>query len=531
MAPRKTAPPPSPASADVLDLTRELGAIAALAAEPGRVDDLLARSLEALGQGLPYDLAAVLELEGEELVVRCARGRLADERLRGRVLRLADHPLLRAALEERRTRTLDREDHALGLDPYHGLLPLPDGHACMLVPLAAAERTLGALTFDRERCEPYAPPLVELATVYGQIISLALQAAKQTALLESYRARLEERNRLLEGEVGGLGHAGGRIVGFESPVMRELAATARQVAVTDAPVLITGETGTGKEAPRARDPRLEPARATRPFVKLNCAALPEGLVESELFGHERGAFTGATADRAGPFRAWPTAARCSSTRSATCRSALQAKLLRVLQEGELRAGRRDTHRQGRRAHRRGDPPRPRAGHRARAASASDLLYRLNVFPLACPPLRERAEDIARLARAVPRADRAPHGARPLAAPADALERLRGYRWPGNVRELLNVLERATVLAEGEDLRVSLPEGPAAGRLRRPASRRSPRSSAPTCGGCSRPPPASSTARAARPRSSTSSRRRSRAACRSSASRASADAFAARARLR
>ena len=101
-------------------------------------------------------------------------------------------------------------------------LPLPDGHACMLVPLAAGERTLGALTFDRERCEPYAPPLVELATVFGEIISLALQAAEQTALLESYRARLEERNRLLEGEVGGLGHAGGRIVGFESPVMREL---------------------------------------------------------------------------------------------------------------------------------------------------------------------------------------------------------------------------------------------------------------------------------------------------------------------
>jgi transcriptional regulator with GAF, ATPase, and Fis domain len=449
MAPRN----PSSGPAEVLDPTHELQELAALAAEPGRVDDLLARALDALAQSLPYDLAAVLELAGDELVVRCARGRLAGELRPGRVLRLSEHPLLRAVLEARRTRTLDEEDHARGLDPYHGLLELEDGHACMLVPLSAGDRVLGALTFDRARCEPYGKPVVELATVYGQIIALALQAAEQAALLESYRARLEERNRLLEGEVTGPGHAGGRIVGFESAAMRELAATARQVAVTDAPVLITGETGSGKEV-LARAIHGWSRRARKPFVKLNCAALPEGLVESELFGHKRGAFSGATADRLGRF-AVASGGTLLLDEIGDLPPGAQAKLLRVLQEGSFEPV--------------GSDRTVQVDVRIVAAThvdleqaieqgrfRRDLFYRLNVLPLRVPPLRERAEDIGRLSREILDDTARRTGRGPWRLGPDTLADLEAYRWPGNVRELVNVLERAAVLSEEETLRVHLP---------------------------------------------------------------------------
>ena len=439
---------------EVLDLTSELREIAALASNPARVDDLLERALDALEQGIPYDLAAVLELDGDHLRVRCARGPLADDRVRRHIVSLAEHPELRRTLETRRPRTLDERDHEAGSDPYHGLLDLPDGHSCMVVPLFAADRTLGALTFDRTRCAPYEPALVDLAAVYGQIISLALSAAEQAALLGRYRGRLEERNRLLEGEVTGQTSAGEQIERSTSEPMRRLAQHARQVAVTDAPVLIHGETGSGKEV-LARAIHGWSRRANGPFVKLNCAALPEGLVESELFGHKRGAFSGATADRPGRF-AVANGGTLLLDEIGDLPPGAQAKLLRVLQEGSFEPVGSDrtivvdvrilaaTHVDLERAIEEGRFRR-------------DLYYRLNVFPLAVPPLRERDEDVPRLARDV-LADLARRTGRGPWTIADSdRERLRTYPWPGNVRELVNVLERATVLSPKGELCIDLPE--------------------------------------------------------------------------
>ncbi len=163
-------------------------------------------------------------------------------------------------------------------------------------------------------------------------------------------------------------------------------------------MLITGENGTGKELV-ARQIHVQSKRASGPFVEVNCAAIPEELIESELFGHEKGAFTGAIAQKRGKFELADTAARSSSTRSATCRLRTQAKILRILQEHKFErvGGTRDD--RGRRARDRRDQQEPRARRSRTGSFREDLYYRLNVIPFHVPPLRERREDIPLLAHA------------------------------------------------------------------------------------------------------------------------------------
>src|SRR5690606_38176965 len=170
-----------------------------------------------------------------------ARGPLADERLANHTLDLKAFPTMREALELRRARAYTEYDHAHGDgDPFDGILDLPDGHSCMVVPLCAGERCFGVLTLDRTRCETYEQAIVDLVEVYGQILAMALVNAERRALLERLRAREREEVRLLRSELTGDGDL------FEesrSPAMRELGLRARQVARTDTPVLIRGETG------------------------------------------------------------------------------------------------------------------------------------------------------------------------------------------------------------------------------------------------------------------------------------------------
>lgn len=443
------------APSTVIDLTRDLHELARLAGEPRRVDQLLERALDTLRDVIPYDLAAVLELDGETLQVRCARGPLADERVRRHRIELGRFPDLRRALETRRARTLDEADHGYGADPYHGLLDLPHGHACMVVPLFAGERTLGALTFDRTRCERYEAALVDLATIYGQIIALALTAAEYAASLERNSRQLAEQNRLLEGEVTGERDAGELLLLTQNARMKRLAELARQVAATDAPVLITGPTGSGKEVV-ARAIHGWSRRRARPFVKLNCAALPENLIESELFGHKRGAFSGATETRPGRF-AIANGGTLLLDEIGDLPLGAQAKLLRVLQEGEFEPVGSDrtvkvdvrilaaTH---------VDLERACAAGRFR----SDLFYRLDVFPLAVPALAERKEDVLSIAVEILRGIAKRTGRGPWRLSAKNLERLRAYPWPGNVRELVNCLERATILSDGPELALDLEAG-------------------------------------------------------------------------
>jgi len=239
----------------------------------------------------------------------------------------------------------------------------------------------------------------------------------------------------------------GAIVG-ESPALRDVLARVEQVAQTSSTVLLRGETGTGKEMV-ARAIHINSARESRPFVRVNCAALAPGVLESELFGHEKGSFTGAMARRLGRFE-MADGGTLFLDEVGDLPSDVQVKLLRVLQEREFeRVGGSETIKVDVRV--------VSATHRdlekqiADGTFREDLYYRLNVFPIVLPPLRDRASDIPVLAehfvqKYAPAAGKAVRG-----LDASALAALAGYAWPGNVRELENVIERALILARGAEV--------------------------------------------------------------------------------
>jgi two-component system response regulator AtoC len=238
-----------------------------------------------------------------------------------------------------------------------------------------------------------------------------------------------------------------RAIVAESPAMREALELVARVAEHTTTVLITGESGTGKEV-IARAIHNASPRSRQAFVAINCAAIPENLLESELFGHLRGAFTGATADKPGLFE-HADGGTMFLDEIGELPLALQGKLLRVLQEGEIR-------RLGERKNRRVDVRLVAATARDLIAETKagrfreDLFYRLNVVPIHLPPLSERREDITSLAHHFA-ALLAARLRRPLRVSADAIEWLTQQPWPGNVRELAHAIERAAVLSDAEVL--------------------------------------------------------------------------------
>ena len=237
----------------------------------------------------------------------------------------------------------------------------------------------------------------------------------------------------------------------ESPAMQRLRAEIAQAAPTNGRVLIFGENGTGKELV-AREIHAESLRAAGPFVEVNCAAIPEELIESELFGHEKGAFTGALARAARASSSWPTAARSSSTRSPTCPSRRRRRCCACSQELRIEpvggAGVVEVDVRVIAATNKDLEEEIRAGR-----FREDLYFRLNVVPIHVPPLRERREDVPLLARHFMQALSAEHGRRPREIAPEVLERLSRLPWPGNVRELRNTIERLVIMAPGERIEV------------------------------------------------------------------------------
>jgi formate hydrogenlyase transcriptional activator len=303
---------------------------------------------------------------------------------------------------------------------------------------------------------------VDGVRLVGQILANAVHRRRtETELrlrLEEIRAlqeRLEAENVYLREEARG-GDEFADIVG-RSAALKEMLSRLSQVAPTDSTVLLLGETGTGKEllarALHERSPRRESA-----FIKVNCAALPATLIESELFGHERGAFTGATAAHAGRFEL-ADGGTLFLDEVGELPVELQAKLLRVLQDGEVqrlgsaRVRNVDVRLVAATNH---DLEQAMAARRFRR----DLYYRLSVFPLRVPPLRARREDIPLLAWAFIQRRQGRLGRHVETIPRETMDRLTRYDWPGNVRELENGLERALILSPGQVLRVDESLGPA-----------------------------------------------------------------------
>ncbi len=267
-------------------------------------------------------------------------------------------------------------------------------------------------------------------------------------LMEREQARLQAQNLYLREEIKSA-HNFDEIVG-RSPAILAVLNHVRRVAATDAAVLIQGESGTGKEL-IARAIHSASHRRDKPLVKINCAALPSGLVESELFGHEKGAFTGAIAKRIGRFEL-ADGGTIFLDEIGEIPPEVQVKLLRVLQEQEF-------DRVGGKAPIQVDVRVIAATNRnllqavADKAFRDDLYYRLNVFPVLMPPLRERVGDIPLLTRFLIDKFAPKIGRRIEGIDERSLERLRAYRWPGNIRELENVIERAIILTDGPLLEI------------------------------------------------------------------------------
>ncbi|MBI2205114.1 MAG: sigma 54-interacting transcriptional regulator [Candidatus Rokubacteria bacterium] len=271
---------------------------------------------------------------------------------------------------------------------------------------------------------------------------------KKAEELERVKARLEEENTYLQEEIK-TQHNFEEIVGQSSAVRRALRAL-ETVAPTDACVLVLGETGTGKELV-ARALHDLSARRRTPLVKVNCAAIPAGLIESELFGHERGAFTGAISRAIGRFEL-ADGGTILLDEIGELPLDLQAKLLRVLQDGEFeRVGSARTNKVDVRVVAATNRDLEAAVREGRFRQ--DLYYRLNVFPIRVPPLRERKEDVSLLAKYFVARYAAKFGKRIDAIPRTAMDALRAYPWPGNVRELENVIERAVILSQGPELKL------------------------------------------------------------------------------
>jgi transcriptional regulator with GAF, ATPase, and Fis domain len=294
-----------------------------------------------------------------------------------------------------------------------------------------------------------------MATVFANAMLSAeseRELAEANRTIERLNALLQVDNSYLREEIDSkFGHEG--IVG-ESEALRSVLSQAEQVAPTDSTVLILGETGTGKEL-LARAIHSMSARKERPLIVVNCASLPTSLIESELFGREKGAYTGALTKQTGRFEI-ANGSTIFLDEIGEVGPEVQAKLLRVLQTGEFE--------------RLGSPQTLHTDVRVIAATNRDLLkavgdgtfredlyYRLNVFPLSLPPLRERKEDIPHLAWSFVTEFAAAMGKTIETIPKKDMEALQRYPWPGNIRELRNVIERSIIVAATDVLNIVLPK--------------------------------------------------------------------------
>jgi formate hydrogenlyase transcriptional activator len=321
-----------------------------------------------------------------------------------------------------------------------------------LLPLVSRNRVLGLLGLGRREENAFSQTDIEFLTQVANQIAIAVENALEYGQITDAKERLAEQRLYLEDEIR-LEHNFEEIIG-KSPRLKAVQESVRTVAPADSMVLIQGETGTGKELIARAIHNLSP-RKGQPFIKVNCAAIPSGLLESDLFGHEKGSFTGAIAQKIGRFEL-AHKGTLFLDEVGDIPLELQPKLLRVLQEQEFeRLGSTRTQRVN---------VRVLAATNANLAQMvsekkfrSDLYYRLNVFPVVVPPLRDRREDIPLLVRHFANKYARRMGRKIESIPKETMDTLSRYAWPGNIRELQNLMERAVLLSTGSSLRVPLGE--------------------------------------------------------------------------
>ncbi|MBO3276797.1 nitric oxide reductase transcriptional regulator NorR [Pseudomonas schmalbachii] len=395
----------------------------------------LQRLVQALREHFHCGAVGLLRLEDDSLRPVAAAG-LVHEAL-GRRFLVAQHPRL-AAIMAAREPTWFEPDSRLP-DPYDGLLedhagePLPV-HDCMGISLYVEGQLWGALTLDAM----HAGTFDEAARRELQSFALLVEAAVRMTRLEQENRGLRQARSDVQGI--NLAEEDSDILGH-SQVIRQLLGELDIVADSELPVLLLGETGVGKEL-FARRLHAHSRRRNKPLVQVNCAALPESLAESELFGHVKGAFSGATADRRGRFEA-ANGGTLFLDEVGELPLSLQAKLLRTLQNGEIQRLGEDKPRHVDvriiAATNRNLPDGIRDGH-----FRADLYHRLSVYPVPIPPLRERDNDVLLLAGHFLELNRARLGLRSVRLSPAAERALLAYSWPGNVRELEHVISRAAL---------------------------------------------------------------------------------------
>jgi formate hydrogenlyase transcriptional activator len=320
------------------------------------------------------------------------------------------------------------------------------------LPLISRNRTLGVLTLSSRAENSFRSEDIDFLVRAAGQVAIAIENALAYREIAELKDKLAQEKLYLEEEIRVESDFEG-IVG-ESPALRQVLQLVETVATSDSTVLLLGETGTGKEL-LARSIHGRSRRKERTFVKLNCAAIPTGLLESELFGHERGAFTGAVTQKTGRLEL-ADQGTLFLDEVGDIPLELQPKLLRVLQDGE--------------SERLGSTRTKKVDVRLVAATnrdldrmieerqfRSDLYYRLNVFPIRVPPLRERPEDIPLLVRYFSQKYARRMEKRIENIPAAAMRKLMRWHWPGNIRELQNLVERAVILTRSSTLAISVPE--------------------------------------------------------------------------
>ncbi|HXJ92193.1 MAG TPA: sigma 54-interacting transcriptional regulator [Terriglobia bacterium] len=328
-----------------------------------------------------------------------------------------------------------------------------DGGKCScFIPLVGPNRCAGVLALTRLGKDIFSPDDIDFVSQVANQIAIAVENASAYGQIADLKDKLAQENLYLEDEIR-------RTMNFEeivgeSPALLRTLQHVETVAPTDSTVLIYGETGTGKELV-ARAIHDRSSRRSNPFVKLNCAAIPTGLLESELFGHEKGAFTGAIAQRIGRFEL-ANRGTIFLDEIGEIPLELQPKLLRVLQEREFeRLGSARTLRTDARLI--AATNRDLSAMVAEQKFRSDLFYRLNVFPVRVPPLKERPEDIPLLVRHFAQQFSRRMNKTIETIASETMHALVAYHWPGNIRELQNLIERAVILSAGPVLRVNSSE--------------------------------------------------------------------------